>query len=279
MINQDAAKFVERGLSENMFRGLKRKHADWIESIIQRAIERSSSKDKKEAERITKKASKSKVAKLADATGRDRSKCILIVGEGDSAVGGIGQERNPSIHGVMPLRGKIMNVHETTPAQALKSQALADIVSALGLVYGKKADPKNLRYGKLWIATDEDVDGYHILCLLVNFITKYWPELMENKRSPFVNKIETPFIILKKGNQRKYIYEADYHSFKPENYKGWEITRAKGLGTLESQEWKDILNNPRLIGISDDGNMKDTLDLLFNEKRADDRKKWLEGTP
>jgi len=119
-------------------------------------------------------------------------------------------------------------------------------------------------------------DGYHILCLVVNFLLKYWPELFADGNNPFVNKLMTPYVLLKKGNKRKYIYHSDYHLFSPAKYKGWEIIRAKGLGTLQDEQWRDILETPQLIPFWNDGNLKEKLDLLFNPTRADDRKQWLE---
>jgi len=276
LINADAAKWINKGLDEKVFASIKRKHPEWVESIIERAMRRSHAKDIKDAQKISKKAVNTNVAKLVDANGRDRSKCVLIIGEGDSAVNLIVGERDSNIHGILPLRGKIMNVNDVTPAQALKSQALADIMSALGLEYGKPAKRHALRYGKIYIATDEDQDGYHILCLVVNFLMKYWPELFADSKNPLVNKIMTPFIIMKKGNQRKYVYQPDYKTFEPSKYKGWEITRAKGLGTLGSAEWNDILQGPQLIPFWDDGTLKAALDLMFNPDRADDRKQWLQ---
>jgi len=276
LVNAAAGKWITQGLDEKVFATIKRKHPKWIESIIDRAAVRSSAKDIKDAQSFTKKAGKTNVVKLIDATGRDRSKCILIIGEGDSAVNLITSERINAIHGILPLRGKIMNVHGVKVSDAVKSPALADIISALGLVYGKTAKRHELRYGQIHIATDEDHDGYHILCLFINFLYTYWPELFADKNKPFASKIMTPFIILKKGDQRKYVYQTDYHKFDPSKYKGWEITRAKGLGTLESPEWKDILGNPKLISFWENGKMKETLDLMFNGKRADDRKDWLE---
>lgn len=278
LVNADAAKWINSGLDEKVFNKIKRQNPEWIDSILERAVNRNAIKDDNDAKKISKKAVKTNVAKLKDANGRDRSKCILIIGEGDSAVNLITNSRDPDIHGILPLRGKIMNVHEETPAKALKSAALADIVSALGLVYGQPAMRHQLRYGKIYIATDEDVDGYHILCLLINFLYSYWPELFKDKNKPFAFKVMTPFVILKKGKSRKYIYQPDYHKFNASNYKGWEIIRAKGLGTLEDEEWVDILGDPNLIPFYDDGELKSSLDLMFNDKRADDRKSWFEAS-
>ena len=145
---------------------------------------------------------------------------------------------------------------------------------------GKKANLNDLRYGKVFIATDEDEDGKNITALLVNFLYTYWPELF-NKQNPFVYKFSTPLIILSKGRERKYVYADEYPEFQQKLsngvYKGWTVTRAKGLARLVRADWDHSLKKPKLIPIVDDGELEETLDMLFNPNRADDRKAWLSG--
>ena len=131
---------------------------------------------------------------------------------------------------------------------------------------------------QIYIATDEDEDGKNITALLVNFFYQFWPELFAQPAHPFIYKLSTPFIIARRGNTSKYFYSHDYEDFSPEEFKGWDITRAKGLGSLKEPDWKHSLDNPVLVPIIDDGNLDSTLDLIFNEKRADDRKEWLSNT-
>lgn len=273
-VGKDLPRWIKEGLDEAMFKGLIRKNPAWIDAIYQRTEDRTTMKDARDAEKENKKLKKKKVAKLTDATGTDRSKCILFIAEGDSALNIAGSARNEKVHAILPLRGKIMNVSGETAASVLGNEAVSDMLAAIGLEYGKKADRSKLRYGQLMIATDEDHDGYHILCLLVNLLFTYWPELFEGK--PFVSKLKTPYLILKKGDKREYIYADKYDQFDGSKWKGWHITRAKGLGSLEFEDWVSVYDKPNFDHIMDDGSLRDTLDLLFNKKRADDRKIWLE---
>ena len=254
----------------SIFRG----NPKWVELIADRCRRRNSSKDDKEVERKQKKLSKIKIAKLTDAIGKDRSKCALFLGEGDSALNYMMNVRDPEIHGCLPLRGKILNVHGITAKKAIESEALVDIMTAVGLQIGKKAIPANLRYGSLYIATDEDEDGKNIMALLINFMYRFWPELFQEE---YVFKFSTPFIIAHKGKQTKYIYAEDYPEFQANlhKWKGWSITRAKGVGALEEADWEHALATPQLIPITDDGRLAESLDLIFNKKRPDDRKVWL----
>ena len=242
--------------------------------IADRCRHRTAKKEDKEVNSELKKLSKTKIAKLTDAIGKDRSKCSLFLGEGDSALNFMMNVRDPEIHGCLPLRGKILNVHGVTPKKVISNQALLDIMTAIGLKIGEKAHPNNLRYGRVYIATDEDEDGKNIMALIVNFLFRFWPELFQED---FLFKFSTPFIIAHKGKQTKYIYADDYPEFQNNlsKWKGWAITRAKGLGALEEEDWKHALAKPELIPITDDGSLEETLDLIFNPKRADDRKEWL----
>ncbi len=254
----------------SIFRG----NPKWVALIADRCRRRNSTKDDKDVEKEQKKLSKAKIAKLTDAVGKDRSKCALFLGEGDSALNYMMNVRDPDIHGCLPLSGKILNVHGVTAKKAIENKALLNIMTAVGLQIGKKAIPSNLRYGRVYIATDEDEDGKNIMALLINFMYRFWPELLAED---FLFKFSTPFIIAHKGKQTKYIYADDYPEFQNNlgKWKGWSITRAKGLGSLEEADWVHALAKPVLIPIIDDGELQETLDLIFNKKRTDDRKEWL----
>ena len=192
----------------------------------------------------------------------------------NSAISGMASVRDPKIHGGLPLRGKVMNVNGEAPKKVLDSMALVDIITAVGLTLGEKADRNDLRYGKLYVATDMDPDGLNIGALVVNFFFTYWPELFDED-DPFIYMFMTPFVIAEKGKERKYWYAHDYHKFDASKMAGWSITRAKGLGTLQEVDWRYSLDHPELISITDDGNMKENLDLIFNGDRAADRRDWI----
>lgn len=274
LVTEYCGKIVTKFFSnEDVFDSIIRKNRDWIDEIYQRCEERTHKKDASELAKKAKKVSKVKIPGLMDASGKDRSKAILMIGEGLSATSGISPVRNPDIHGAIALRGKVLNVNKVPASKVLENGTLVDIMGAIGLVLGKKAERKNLRYGKVFIATDMDEDGKNITALLINFFNTFWPELFEGK--PFIFHFMTPFVIAQKGKERKYWHQHNYHEFKPEDYKGWSITRAKGLGSLEIEDWKHAINDPVTVPIVSDSNFSETLDLIFNGERADDRKEWM----
>lgn len=289
LTNKEADTIVRKQFDETVFRKIIRQNPDWVDHIFSVCAERTQKKDQKAADEASKKANKVKVAKLTGANGKDRSKCILIIGEGDSACAGVCQVRDPKIHGTLPLRGKTMNVTGTPMSKIVAHQPYLDIMGALGLKIGTRVSEtrEELMYGRVWIATDEDEDGKNIMCLLTNFFYTFWPELFDPTKEPFFYKFETPFIKCKhkKTGEIRYFYGRNEMEFDPEEYsKGWSITRAKGLGNLMDEDWINALSNPSVIPIMDSkdtldgGKMKEmeyVLDLVFNETKADDRKDWL----
>lgn len=274
--NESVIKPIQSAMSDEYFADIVKKNKEWIDEIFARCAERTNKKEADEDKKLAKRLLKGKVAKLRDANGSDRSKCILMIAEGDSAVSAMAEARNPAVHGILPLRGKIMNVkgNEKT-ADLMGSDSLHDIMASLNIVPREKAVREAMNYGKLYICADEDEDGKNIGALVVNFLYKYWPELFEDPENPFVYIFKTPFIILEKGKDTKYFYGHNVDEYVPEDWKGWKATRAKGLGTLEVSNFRDALSNGYAIAITDDGNLKDTLDLIFNKDRADDRKVWM----
>lgn len=274
--NEETAKHVRVTLEDpDFFKNIIKKYPEWIETIYERCAARTFKKDASDASKDAKKMLREKVPGLMDATGQDRSKCILFLAEGLSAISGMASVRDPNIHGGLGLQGKVMNVHGVSPKEVLGDDALRDIMNSLGIVPGLKLDRSAMRYGQIYVAHDMDPDGLNIGALLNNFFYSYWPEMYDANQPPIVHIFMTPFIIAEKGKQRKYWYADDHQEFKSEDYKGWTITRAKGLGTLTEEDWRHSLATPRLQPLVEDGEMKETLDLVFNGKRADDRKKWI----
>ncbi|WNV47456.1 DNA topoisomerase [Klebsiella phage fENko-Kae01] len=276
LTNENVVRPVQKAMTPEFFEELVKKNRDWVEEIFERTAARTNKKDAEEDRRLAKKLLKAKVAKLLDATGTDRSSCILLIAEGDSAVSNMSAARDSKVHGILPLRGKIKNVNGTEKTKDLMdSDALKDIMASLNLVPGQKAIRSELNYGKLYICADEDEDGKNIGALVCNFLFKFWPELFEDPENPFVYIFKTPFIILEKGKESRYYYGHNVDEYVPEEWKGWKATRAKGLGTLEKSNFRDALTNGVAIAIIDDGNLGTTLDLIFNKERADDRKEWM----
>lgn len=283
LVNENVAKLIQGEMDDpDFFKGVIRRYPDWIERIYERCAERTMKKDTADLARQQKANKRLKIVELEDASGTARMHCSLFLCEGKSAVSGITEARDPTIHGALPLRGKVLNVYgkhlnKAHYGQHLKkvaeNEALKKIASAVGLIVGQKAVRSQLRYGRVYIATDADPDGANIAALLVNYFYQLWPELFEPS-NPFIYIFQTPFIIAKKGKTKKYWYSDDYQDFKPEEYKGWEITRAKGLAALKKDDWQKELADPRVTPVVDEGDLSETLDLLFSPD-ADARKEWL----
>ncbi len=277
LINEDVASAFKKQLEDAaLYRDLIKKNPEWITAIYARCEARTMKKDAADISKANKAGKKQKVEKLFDATGRDRQKCILFLAEGDSAISGLTEARNPEIHGGLPLRGKVLNCHpsKSNLKEVASNEALLQITRSIGLNIGERANRYALRYGKIFITCDADEDGKNIMALLVNFFYQLWPELFD-PQNPFIYVFDTPLIIASKGKQRKYWFNDDYHTFSQNDYKGWEVTRAKGLAALRKPDWQNSLADPKVVPIIDDGELKEALDLLFNENRADDRKEWM----
>lgn len=277
LINEEVASVMKKQLeNSDLYKDLIKKNPEWIEAIYKRCEDRTMKKDASELAKLNKAARKQKVEKLSDAIGSDRQKCILFLAEGDSAISGLTGARDKNIHGGLPLRGKVLNCHPTksTLKTIATNDALLQITRSLGLSIGERANRFKLRYGKVFITTDADEDGKDIASLLVNFFYQLWPELFD-PTNPFIYVFDTPLIIAAKGKQRRYWYKDNYHEFDQVEMKGWEITRAKGLAALRKIDWQNALAEPRVTPIVDDGELKGALDLLFNNNRSDDRKKWM----
>lgn len=274
MINEETKKYVNGALNNpEFYKNVIARNKEWIEAIYARCAARTQRQDLKDLDKLAKASKRLKIEELEDASGRDRMKCTLILAEGKSAISGAASARDSEIFGALPLRGKVLNVLGEPLKKVAENAALGKVASACGLVVGQKANRLNMRYGKLWIACDADADGGNIMSLLVNYFYQMWPELFEPK-SPFIYVFQTPFIIAKKGKLRQYWYSDNHAAFKPEDYRGWEITRAKGLAAMNDIDWENAFAKPRLTPIVDTGDLKDCLQLLFGND-ADMRKEWL----
>ncbi|QNH71370.1 dNA topoisomerase large subunit [Rhizobium phage AF3] len=243
-----------------------------IEAIYARCAARTHQDDKSKTDNDEKRLKKLKIPKLLDCNNRDRKKCVLFITEGDSAKGGLVDARNPDIHAVMPLRGKILNVYHKKPAEATASKIIEELCAAIGLVPGKKVNYETLRYGKIFIMADADNDGQGSICpLVISLFYRFWPELFVGKDA-FVNIFSTPLIIAENKKERRYFYPHNIEEFDYNKFKGWSIRRAKGLGSLQKENFVDHLQNPVAMPLSDEPDLPHVLDLLFNGARADDRK-------
>ena len=227
-----------------------------IKLIADKAINarkaREAAKKAKDAIREGTKKKKDKVlkfdSKLADAWSKDRSKCEIIVTEGDSASGNLKAARDNEFTAIMPVRGKILNVRKATLAQIQKNAEIMTMIDAFGLSVDQKTmrltyNPEDLRYGKIIIMSDGDVDGSHIKNLFYTFIWTFCPRLIEEG---YVYAGVPPRYKVTMGKDT-YIYLKDdeaLEKFKVENAnKKFTVNYLKGLGEL-SEEETSILVDP-----------------------------------
>merc|ERR1719305_559213 len=221
-----------------------------------------------------------------DAGTKDSEKCTLILTEGDSAkslaVAGLGIIGRNN-YGVFPLKGKLMNVRDANFKQLTQNEEIQNLIKILNLDTSKKYDEglKGLRYGPVMLMTDQDLDGSHIKGLLMNMFQHWWPTLY--KQPGFLKEFVTPIVKVKKsGVSKQFFTLKEYHTWKARNNggKGGKAKYYKGLGTNTSQEAKEYFKNIakheitfQYAGPEDD----EAIDLVFNKKRADDRKEWING--
>lgn len=225
-----------------------------VNSVLDWIQQKKSAEDSKLQRELNKKLSKLKVDKLIDAKGKDRWKCSLGLFEGDSASSAYRKYRTPETMGAFALRGKFINVSELTNQKLVQNNEAVNLMAAIGLKLGQPIDLKTLRYGRILIYTDADVDGNSISGLLINFFHKYWPDMFDRR---MIYKVETPIVAATpktKGEKKKLFYtQTEYNEWeKTASMKNWEIAYKKGLGALVDDEYRDIITSPRLTLISRD---------------------------
>ena len=243
-------------------------------------------------------------------------KCTIILTEGDSAksfaMSGFGVTGR-NYYGAFPLKGKLLNVRDSSPIQIANNEEIKAIMNIVGLEFKKVyQDVKGLRYGRIMILADQDVDGYHIKGLIMNFIHYFWPSLI--KQTGFIRSFATPLLKASKGNGKKkeviqFTNPQSFEEWKKENNdgKGWNVKYYKGLGTSDDKEIKECFTNlnDKIIEyfwetkkepdqkaatelLDEESEMvqnvytpkkkdvcEEAISLAFEKTRADDRKMWV----
>jgi len=181
--------------------------------------------------------------KLADCSSKDPSLSEIYIVEGDSAGGSAKSARNREFQAILPLRGKVLNVEKARLAKILKNNEIVAIITALGVGIAEEFNLENLRYHKVIIMTDSDVDGAHISILLLTFFFRYMKPLIENG---YIYLALTPLYKVKKGKSFKYARtEADKDKLIEEYGKsGVTLQRYKGLGEMNPNQLWDTTMDP-----------------------------------
>jgi DNA topoisomerase-2 len=221
--------------------------------------------------------------KLVDALWAGTAKsteCTLILTEGDSAATSaitglsvVGREK----WGVFPLKGKMLNVRDVSADKFAKNEELTAIKKILGLEQSKVyKDLKSLRYGRVMVMADQDLDGSHIKGLLMNLFHTEWPALMQ---AGFICSLATPLLkATRRSEVRSFYSPAEFDAWKTElggSVAGWHLKYYKGLGTSTDEEAKEWFEKLHEIKYTWDAETDESMSMAFSKKRADDRKKWL----
>ena len=249
--NKEVSSSVSQAVSE-MLRDYLEEHPDDAKIIVQKVILAAQARHaaQKAREMVQRKSVMSiggLPGKLSDCSEQDPSKCEVFLVEGDSAGGTAKQGRDRAFQAILPLRGKILNVEKAMQHKVFENEEIRNIFTALGVTIGTEEDSKalnieKLRYHKVVIMCDADIDGSHISTLILTFLFRYMRELVENGH---VYIATPPLYLVKKGAKKEYAWNNDQRdSIMMKFGDGCKVQRYKGLGEMNAAQLWDTTMNP-----------------------------------
>lgn len=249
--NREVTSAVSQAVSE-MLEIYLEEHPDDAKTIVQKVIlaaqaRHAAKKARELVQRKTVMSGGGLPGKLSDCSEQDPEKCEVFLVEGDSAGGTAKQGRDRNFQAILPLRGKILNVEKAMQHKVFENEEIRNIYTALGITIGTEEDPKalnlsKLRYHKIVIMCDADVDGSHIATLILTFFFRYMKDLIE---AGHVYIATPPLYLVKKGSRKRYAWNDKERDAIVDEYKtGVSVQRYKGLGEMNADQLWDTTMNP-----------------------------------
>jgi DNA gyrase subunit B len=248
--NRDVSPAVSQAVSEMLTNYLE-ENPDDAKIIVQKVIlaaqaRHAAAKAREMVQRKTVMSGGGLPGKLSDCAWSDPEKCEIFLVEGDSAGGTAKQGRDRNFQAILPLRGKILNVEKAMQHKVFENEEIKSMYTALGVTIGTEEDPRalnlsKLRYHKIVIMCDADVDGSHIATLILTFFFRYMRELVENGN---IYIAAPPLYLVKKGAKKEYAWSDGDRDMIVDKYGGGTIQRYKGLGEMNAEQLWDTTMNP-----------------------------------
>jgi DNA gyrase subunit B len=251
--NREVSAAVSQSVSE-MLENYLEEHPNDAKIIVQKVIlaaqaRHAARKAREMVQRKTVMTGGGLPGKLSDCSEQDPSLCEVFLVEGDSAGGTAKQGRDRNFQAILPLRGKILNVEKAMQHKVFENEEIRNIYTALGVTIGTEEDSKalnleKLRYHKIVIMCDADVDGSHISTLILTFFFRYMKELIE---SGYIYIATPPLYLVKKGAKKSYAWDDDQRDRLQQEFgAGSSVQRYKGLGEMNAEQLWDTTMNPEM---------------------------------